>query len=164
MHELLTLSLTELCAALRARRASPVELMQAVLGRIDDANPALNAFVCVRDREELLAEAARAEARVARGEARPLEGIPLGVKDLEDVQGLPTTHGSRIFADHVADHTTTQVRRLEDAGAIVVGKTNTPEFGHTAITKNLVHGVTRSPWDLERTPGGSSGGSAERWC
>jgi aspartyl-tRNA(Asn)/glutamyl-tRNA(Gln) amidotransferase subunit A len=160
MHELLTLSLTELCAALRARRASPVELMQAVLGRIDDANPALNAFVCVRDREELLAEAARAEARVARGEARPLEGIPLGVKDLEDVQGLPTTHGSRIFADHVADHTTTQVRRLEDAGAIVVGKTNTPEFGHTAITKNLVHGVTRSPWDLERTPGGSSGGSA----
>jgi aspartyl-tRNA(Asn)/glutamyl-tRNA(Gln) amidotransferase subunit A len=86
--------------------------------------------------------------------------VPLGVKDLEDVAGLPTSHGSRIFAGTVADHTTTQVLRLESAGAIVLGKTNAPEFGHTAITKNLVHGVTRSPWDPERTPGGSSGGSA----
>ena len=160
MHELLTLSLTELTGRLRARRASPVELMHAVLGRIDLLNPRLNAFVALRDREALLAAAAGAEARIARGEGRPLEGIPLGVKDLEDVRGLPTSYGSRIFAGQLADHTATQVRRLEDAGAIVVGKTNTPEFGHTAITKNLVHGVTRSPWDLERTPGGSSGGSA----
>jgi len=160
MHELLLLSLTELTARLRARRASPVELMQAVLERIDVANPELNAFVALRDGEALLADARAAEARIARGEARPLEGVPLGVKDLEDVRGLPTSHGSRIFAGSVADHTTTQVRRLEAAGAIVVGKTNTPEFGHTAITKNLVHGATRSPWDTERTPGGSSGGSA----
>ncbi len=158
--ELLTLSLTDLCGWLANRRVSPVELMQAVLDRIDEVDPLLGAFVAVRDREALLADAARAEARIARGEGRPLEGIPLGVKDLEDVEGLPTTHGSRIFAAHVSDHTTTQVRRLEAAGAIVVGKTNTPEFGHTAITKNLVFGVTRSPWDLERTPGGSSGGSA----
>jgi Asp-tRNA(Asn)/Glu-tRNA(Gln) amidotransferase A subunit family amidase len=160
MHELLALSLTDLAARLRARRASPVELMQAVLRRIDAANPQLNAFVALGDREALLADARAAEARIARGEARPLEGIPLGVKDLEDVAGLPTTHGSRIFAGRIAERTTTQVRRLEAAGAIVVGKTNTPEFGHTAITKNLVHGVTRSPWDPERTPGGSSGGSA----
>ncbi len=160
MHELLLLSLTELTERLRSRRASPVELMQAVLDRIDAANPELNAFVALRDREPLLADARAAEARIARGAARPLEGVPLGVKDLEDVRGLPTSHGSRIFAGSVADRTTTQVRRLEAAGAIVVGKTNTPEFGHTAITKNLVHGTTRSPWDTERTPGGSSGGSA----
>jgi Asp-tRNA(Asn)/Glu-tRNA(Gln) amidotransferase A subunit family amidase len=160
MHELLALSVTELAGRLRARRASPVELMQAFLDRLDAANPELNAFVALRDREALLADARAAEARIARGEGRPLEGVPLGVKDLEDVAGLPTTHGSRVFAGHVADHTTTQVLRLEAAGAIVVGKTNTPEFGHTAITKNLVYGVTRSPWDPERTPGGSSGGSA----
>jgi Asp-tRNA(Asn)/Glu-tRNA(Gln) amidotransferase A subunit family amidase len=160
MDELLTLSLTELAGRLRSRRASPVELMQAVLSRLDAVNPALNAFVALRDREALLADARAAEARIARGEARPLEGVPLGVKDLEDVAGLPTSHGSRIFAGRVADHTTTQVLRLEAAGAIVLGKTNAPEFGHTAITKNLVHGVTRSPWDPERTPGGSSGGSS----
>jgi Asp-tRNA(Asn)/Glu-tRNA(Gln) amidotransferase A subunit family amidase len=160
MHELLALSVTELAGRLRARRASPVELMQAVLDRLDEANPELNAFVALRDREALLADARAAEERIARGEGRPLEGIPLGVKDLEDVAGLPTTHGSRVFAGRVADRTTTQVLRLEAAGAIVVGKTNTPEFGHTAITKNLVYGVTRSPWDPERTPGGSSGGSA----
>ncbi len=160
MHELLSLSLTELCARLRSRRVSPVELMQTVLEQIDELNPRVNAFVCLREREALLADAASAQERIARGEGRALEGIPLGVKDLEDVEGLPTSHGSLIFAGQVADHTTTQVRRLESAGAIVVGKTNTPEFGHTAITKNLVHGVTRSPWDLERTPGGSSGGSA----
>ena len=129
MHELLLLSLTELMERLRSRRASPVELMQAVLERIDAANPELNAFVALRDREALLADAQAAEARIARGEARPLEGVPLGVKDLEDVRGLPTSHGSRIFAGSVADRTTTQVRRLEASGAIVVGKTNTPEFG-----------------------------------
>jgi aspartyl-tRNA(Asn)/glutamyl-tRNA(Gln) amidotransferase subunit A len=159
-HELLALSLTDLVGRLRARRASPVELMEAVLSAIDAMNPKLGAFVALRDRERLLADARTAEARIARGEARPLEGVPLGVKDLEDVAGLPTSHGSRIFAGHVAEHTDTQVQRLEAAGAIVLGKTNAPEFGHTAITKNLVHGVTRSPWDPERTPGGSSGGSA----
>jgi Asp-tRNA(Asn)/Glu-tRNA(Gln) amidotransferase A subunit family amidase len=160
MHELVALSLVDLAARLRSRRASPVELLHAVLERIDAVDRDLNAFVALRDREVLFAAARAAEARIARGEARALEGIPLGVKDLEDVAGLPTSHGSRIFAGHVADHTTTQVRRLEEAGAIVLGKTNAPEFGHTAITKNLVHGVTRSPWDLERTPGGSSGGSS----
>jgi aspartyl-tRNA(Asn)/glutamyl-tRNA(Gln) amidotransferase subunit A len=160
MHELLQLSLTDLTERLRARSASPVELMEAVLARIAETQPTLNAFTALREREPLLADARAAEARLARGEARPLEGVPLGVKDLEAVAGLPHVHGSRLYRDRIADHTEVHVQRLEAAGAIVVGKTNTPEFGYTAITRNLVYGVTRSPWNSERTPGGSSGGSA----
>jgi aspartyl-tRNA(Asn)/glutamyl-tRNA(Gln) amidotransferase subunit A len=160
MSELLALSLTELCARLRERKASPVELMQAVLARIDATNADLNAFVALHPREKLLAAARAAEQRIARGEARPLEGVPLGVKDLEDAAGLPNTQGSLLFRDRIAARSTTQVERLQAAGAIVIGKTNAPEFGATAITKNLVYGVTRSPWDLALTPGGSSGGSA----
>jgi aspartyl-tRNA(Asn)/glutamyl-tRNA(Gln) amidotransferase subunit A len=160
MNELLALPLTDLAARLRARKASPVELMEAVLARIEATNADLNAFVALHPREKLLADARDAEARLARGEARPLEGIPLGVKDLEDAAGLPNTQGSLLFAGRVSGHDTTQVARLRAAGAIVVGKTNAPEFGATAITKNLVYGVTRSPWSLAVTPGGSSGGSA----
>jgi aspartyl-tRNA(Asn)/glutamyl-tRNA(Gln) amidotransferase subunit A len=160
MHELLGLTLTELTEALRTRKASPVELMNAVLARIDATHADLNAVVAMRDRDILRRDARAAEDRIARGAARPLEGIPLGVKDLEDAEGLVTSQGSLPFRDRVARRDSTQVERLRAAGAIVVGKTNTPEFGHTAITKNLVYGVTRSPWSLERTPGGSSGGSA----
>jgi len=131
-----------------------------VLARIDETNGDLNALVQMRDREELRRDARAAEERIARGEARPLEGVPLGVKDLEDVAGLITSHGSIPFRDNVAKRDTVQVERLKAAGAIVVGKTNAPEFGYTAITKNLIYGATRSPWNLERTPGGSSGGSS----
>ena len=160
MTDLLQLSLTELAARLRAQEASPVELMEAVLARIAATHDDLNAFVALLPREKLLGAAKAAEARIARGEARPLEGIPLGVKDLEDAAGLPNTQGSLLYKDRISTRSTTQVERLEAAGAIVVGKTNAPEFGSTAITKNLVYGVTRSPWDLALTPGGSSGGSA----
>ncbi|MBI4515425.1 MAG: amidase [Deltaproteobacteria bacterium] len=160
MHELLGLTLVELAETLRARKASPVELMEAVLARIGETHADLNAVVAVRDRAALLRDARAAEARILRQDARPLEGIPLGVKDLEDAEGLVTSHGSLPFRDHVAARDSTQVARLRAAGAIVVGKTNAPEFGYTALTKNLVYGVTRSPWNLERTPGGSSGGSA----
>lgn len=160
MDDLLTLSLSDLRTALRARKASPVELMEAVLDRIDATNPDLNAVVALRDREALLADARAAEARLARGEGRPLEGVPLGVKDLEHAEGLPNTQGSLLHKGRISDHDDTQVARLKGAGAIVVGKTNAPEFGYTAITKNLVYGVTRSPWNLEVTPGGSSGGSS----
>ncbi len=160
MNELLSLPLTHLVARLRTRKLSPVELMTAVLDRIDETHADLNAFVAMHPRETLLAAAREAEARIARGEGRALEGIPLGVKDLEHAKGLPNTEGSVIYKDRVSAANTVQVTRLEDAGAIVVGKTNAPEFGATAITKNLVYGVTRSPWSLEHTPGGSSGGSA----
>jgi aspartyl-tRNA(Asn)/glutamyl-tRNA(Gln) amidotransferase subunit A len=160
MNELLGLALVEATEAIKEKKASPVELMEAVLKRIDETNGDLNAVVSMREPEALLADARAAEERIVRGKARPLEGIPLGVKDLEDVEGLVTSNGSLPFRDHVAERDSTQVARLRGAGAIVVGKTNTPEFGYTAITKNLVYGVTRSPWNLERTPGGSSGGSA----
>ncbi len=160
MHELLDLSLIELTDALRAKKASAVELMEAVLARIDETNPDLNAVVAMHDREKLLSEARAAQERIARGEARVLEGVPLGVKDLQDAEGLVTSQGSLPFKDHVAERDCTQVERLRAAGAIVVGKTNSPEFGYAAITKNLVYGVTRNPWDLELTPGGSSGGSS----
>ena len=139
---------------------SPVELMEAVLGRIDATHDAINAFVALRDRDELIEAARSAEQRIARGEARALEGIPLGVKDLEDAEGLVTSKGSVPFRDNLASRDSVQVGRLKAAGAIVVGKTNAPEFGYTAITKNLLFGATRNPWNTERTPGGSSGGSS----
>jgi aspartyl-tRNA(Asn)/glutamyl-tRNA(Gln) amidotransferase subunit A len=160
MNELLGLTLVELTAALRGGKASPVELMRAVLARIEATHADLNAVVARRDTDALLHDAHAAEGRIARGEGRPLEGIPLGVKDLEDAQGLVTSQGSLPFRDRVAARDSTQVERLRAAGAIVLGKTNAPEFGYTAITKNLIYGVTHSPWNLERTPGGSSGGSA----
>lgn len=160
MHALLELSLIDLAAHLQSRRASPLELMEAVLSRIDETRETLNAVVAVRDREALLADARAAEERIGRGEARPLEGIPLGVKDLESVEGMVTSHGSWLFRDNVAPQDDIHVARLRAAGAIPTAKTNAPEFGPTAITKNLLHGVTRSPWNLEHTPGGSSGGSA----
>lgn len=159
-HEPLKWSLVELCAALRRRDFSPRELLHWTWQRIDETHEKLNAVVARFDLDALEQQAQEAEQRIYRGEARPLEGIPLGVKDLEDVAGLPTTYGSLPFRGNVAQRDSVQVARLKAAGAIVVGKTNAPEFGYTAITKNLVYGVTRSPWNLERTPGGSSGGSA----
>jgi aspartyl-tRNA(Asn)/glutamyl-tRNA(Gln) amidotransferase subunit A len=153
------MTLTDLTAVLHAKKASPVELMQAVLDRIDETNGDLNAFVALRDRTPC-SPMPRRRASIARGTARPLEGVPLGVKDLEDAEGLINSRGSLLFKDNLCGHDSIQVARLRQAGAIVVGKTNAPEFGYTAITKNLVYGVTRSPWNLDHTPGGSSGGSA----
>jgi aspartyl-tRNA(Asn)/glutamyl-tRNA(Gln) amidotransferase subunit A len=153
-------SLVELCAALRRGELSPVELLQCTWQRIEDTHEKLNAVVARFPYDVLETQARAAEERLRRGDARPLEGIPLGVKDLEDVAGLPTTFGSLPFRGNVAERDSVQVERLKNAGAIVIGKTNAPEFGYTAITKNLVYGVTRSPWNLERTPGGSSGGSS----
>ena len=160
MSELLGLSLIDLADTLRGRKASAVELMRAVFERIDATRETLNAVVAELDREQALTAAQAADERIVRGEARPLEGIPLGVKDLEGVEGLVTSQGSWLFRDNVAERDDIHVARLRAAGAIPMCKTNAPEFGPMPITKNLLHGVTRSPWDAERTPGGSSGGSA----
>jgi aspartyl-tRNA(Asn)/glutamyl-tRNA(Gln) amidotransferase subunit A len=160
MTDLLRLPLSDVVRRLARRELSPVELMRATLDRIRDANPKLNAFVALREESALLADARAAEERIGRGEGRMLEGVPLGVKDLENVAGLVTTFGSVPFKNEMATRDSAQVERLRAAGAIVVGKTNAPEFGWTAITKNLIFGETRNPWDLTRTPGGSSGGSS----
>ena len=160
MTDLLKRPLTELNLLAQRREISPVELMEATLARIGARNGELNAFVALREASSLLAEARIAERRIRRGEARLLEGIPLGVKDVEHAEGLVTTYGCAPFRDNVAQRDSVQVERLRAAGAIVVGKTNVPEFAATAITKNLLFGETRNPWNLERTPGGSSGGAA----
>jgi len=160
MNEIHTISLVDLVQKMRDKEISSVELMKEVLDRVDETHDDLNAVVAIRDRDALMADAAAADEHIAKGDARPLEGIPLGVKDLEHAEGLVTSMGSKPFADDVATKDSDQVAKFKEAGAIVLGKTNAPEFGYTAITKNLVYGVTRSPWNLEASPGGSSGGSS----
>jgi Asp-tRNA(Asn)/Glu-tRNA(Gln) amidotransferase A subunit family amidase len=149
-----------LARLVRERRLSPTELMRHTLDRVEALNPRLNAFVAL-DAERALADAAAQAERVARGEdLGPLGGLPFGVKDLEDVGGMVTSFGSRAFRDNRRPADSVQVARLRAAGAIPIGKTNTPEFGYTGFTDNELFGTTRNPWNLERTPGGSSGGSA----
>ncbi|HYC57412.1 MAG TPA: amidase [Candidatus Binatia bacterium] len=160
MRELWELSVEEQAGLVRSGDVSPVETIQASLDRIEQLDDGLNAFVHVC-RERALEEA-RIQEKVLRSgqEVGPLAGVPAGIKDLEDVAGLPTTFGSMAFRDYTASRDSVQVERLRAAGAIVVGKTNTPEFGYTGFTKNRVFGVSRNPWNPDRTPGGSSGGSA----
>tara|TARA_Y100000588_G_scaffold377634_1_gene457004 strand:- start:1424 stop:2842 length:1419 start_codon:yes stop_codon:yes gene_type:complete len=150
----------ELAALIHSGELSPVVLMERSLARIGQLNPSLNAFVEV-DAEGALQQAEVVAQLLADGkEIGPFAGLPLGVKDLENVAGFVTTRGSRLYADNRVDFDDVLVGRLKDAGAIVVGKTNTPEFGHLPFTDNELFGATRNPWDLERTPGGSSGGSS----
>ena len=151
---------TRLAALYRAGKVSPLEVLRAVLDRIDGVNPRVNAIVTLA-RESALVEARRAAARLRRrAPLPPLFGIPVGIKDVTPTRGLRTTHGSKLFEDHVPDADALVVERLRAAGAIVIGKTNTPEFAFGPNTVNTVFGATRNPWDLGRTAGGSSGGSA----
>jgi len=139
---------------------SPVELLESCIARIDAVNPTVNAIVA-NDYERARREAAAAEKAVREGaDLPPLHGLPVGIKDLNATEGLRTTWGSLLHADHVPDADEALVARLRRAGAIIVGKTNTPEFGAGTNTTNKVYGPTRNPFDLERTSGGSSGGSA----
>ena len=153
-------SALELTELIRTKQISPVEVMNKTIKRIEALNPIINAFVTMRA-EQAIDEAKALTERLASGkDPGPLVGIPIGVKDLEDVEGMVTSFGSVPFKDNLAQQDSVQVARLRAAGAIVMGKTNTPEFGFTGFTKNRLYGVTRNPWNLERTPGGSSGGSA----
>jgi amidase/aspartyl-tRNA(Asn)/glutamyl-tRNA(Gln) amidotransferase subunit A len=152
---------TDLAARVRRGERSPVELVEALLERIDRRDDAVNAYATVA------AETARERAReveraIERGdEVGPLAGVPVALKDLGGLKrGVRQTFGSAVFADNVADRDATFVERLEAAGAIVVGVTNAPEFGHKGTTDNPLFGPTRNPFDLDRNAGGSSGGSA----
>ena len=161
MTDLHRVDAVDLIDRLAAGELSSRELAEATLDRIDSANPAVNAVVSVRPRDEVLADAANAdEALAADGPIGPLHGLPMAVKDLADVVGLPTRSGSAISSDRPATGDTLFVERLRSAGAIFVGKTNTPEFGTGSHTFNEVFGVTRNPYDLSRSAGGSSGGAA----
>ncbi len=146
-----------LSAALEAGMLGPVEVMAATLDRIERLNPRINAIVSLRPRDALMAEARAAQATTRRGW---LHGIPMAVKDLVRTAGIASTRGSPIFADHVPETDDLLAARLRQAGAILIGKTNVPEFGLGSHTTNPVFGVTRNPYDLARTAGGSSGGAA----
>ncbi|MBI2527745.1 MAG: amidase [Candidatus Rokubacteria bacterium] len=152
---------TELARLFRARKTSPLEVMQATLARIDAVNPTLNAYVTVV-REQALQAARRATTALGRKGAAlpPLHGVPVSIKDLTPTRGIRTTWGSKIYEHHVPEEDALIVQRLKAAGAIVVGKTNTPEFGAGGNTFNAVFGATRNPWNPALTCGGSSGGAA----
>jgi amidase len=160
MRDLTFTGPVELAKLYRARRVSPLEVMQAALARIDEVNPQINAVVSLA-RDSALWEARRATAALKRGAPLPpLFGVPVGVKDVTATKGLRTTYGSKLFENHVPDEDALVVQRLRAAGAIVIGKTNTPEFAFGPNTVNAVFGATRNPWNPALTSGGSSGGSA----
>jgi amidase len=149
----------DLAAAIRRRELSAREVVAWHLDRIEDVNPRINAIVSLAP-EAALAAAEAADRRAGAGEpVGPLHGLPIAIKDLEDTAGMRTTYGCAAFAEHVPDADSLLVKRLRAAGAIVIGKTNTPEFGVGSHTFNAVFGATRNPWALDRSAGGSSGGA-----
>lgn len=151
---------TRLVGMIRRRAISPLELTRAFLARIERLNPGLNAY-CTVAADEALATARKATAGLRRGAALPpLCGIPVSIKDLTPTKGIRTTWGSKIYEHHVPDADALIVERLKAAGAVVLGKTNTPEFGAGANTFNAVFGATRNPWNRALTCGGSTGGGA----
>src|SRR5438874_6815179 len=152
---------TELAALIRKKKVSPVEVLDAVLDRIERLNPKLNAFVTLTD-EPARREAKAAERAVSKKGTSlgPLHGVPFSVKDLVITKNVRTTFGTPLYRDNVPGEDAPMVARLRAAGAIMLGKTNTPTFGWIGATHNLLFGPTRNPWDLARTPGGSSGGAS----
>lgn len=149
----------EIARRVRAREVSPVEVLDACMARVEQVNPRINAVVTPNHRAR--DEAAELERRIARGEdVGPLAGVPVGIKDVTEVAGVRTTYGSPLFADHVPAEDALVVQRLRAAGAVILGKTNTPEFAAGGNTFNPVFGRTRNPWNPERSAGGSTGGGA----
>jgi len=152
-------SIAELTTALRSRRMSASELLESVIARIEALDPRLNAVV-VRDFDRAKDAAKAADAALARGEDRPLLGIPVTLKEPFNVVGLPTTWGFQKFKDFVPTEDALAVSRLRQAGAVIIGKTNIPTGLREFQSYNDIYGTTNNPWDLGRSPGGSSGGSA----
>ncbi|MEM1981943.1 MAG: amidase [Candidatus Hadarchaeales archaeon] len=160
MKELCFLPVTELSSRIRDGVLSPVELVETFLERIRRLNPKVNAYCLVLEKEARK-KAEEAERALKEGKKLgPLHGIPIAIKDLTPMHGVKTTFGSRLFENFVPSRDAVVVERLKKAGAIPLGKTNTPEFGWMGNTVNALFGATRNPWNLERTAGGSSGGSA----
>jgi amidase len=160
MTDLCLTPATTLKRLIRLKKVSPVEVVRAVLDRIERVNPKLNAY-CTVVAERALKAARHAESAVMKKKALgPLHGVPVSIKDLVPTAGIRTTWGSKIYEHHVPDEDGLVVERLKAAGAIVIGKTNTPEFGAGANTYNAVFGPTRNPWNSALTCGGSSGGAA----
>jgi amidase len=154
--ELAFLPAVEQARLIREREITSGELVALYLERIERLDRELNAFVTVRT-EEAVTDARAADATPATG---PFHGVPIAIKDLTATAGIRTTYSSAAFADNVPDFDTAVVRRIREAGFVIVGKTNTPEFGTTAFTESELNGATRNPWNAQRTVGGSSGGAA----
>lgn len=153
-------SATAIADAVGRRRVSAVEVVRAVLARIEAVDRAVNAFAAV-DADGALAAARDVDAAIAAGgDPGPLAGVPFSVKDLVPTRGVETAYGSHVLAGNVPDRDAEAVARLRRSGAVLLGKSTTPEFGHKALTNSPRYGFTRNPWDLERSPGGSSGGGA----
>ena len=151
----------DLLDLLRKKKISAQEVMTAHLKQIQHVNPKLNAIVTLVPEEQLMLQAAAADEALAKGKwLGPLHGLPIAVKDLHETNGIVTTYGSPLFREHVPDFDCSVVQRQKDAGAIVLGKTNTPEFGLGSQTFNKVFGPTLNPYDTTRTCGGSTGGGA----
>src|ERR1700677_2627951 len=150
----------ELARLLHSRQLSARELLDAFLNRIHRINPELNAIVTLAEERATAQAAADDEAPARDGTLGVLHGLPIAVKDLADTAGIRTTYGSPLFADHVPNADAPHVALLKAAGAVIIGKTNTPEFGAGSQTFNAVFGATRNPYDLSKTCGGSSGGAA----
>jgi amidase len=151
---------TELIRLYRTRKVSPLEVLREVFTQIDRVNPSVNAVVTVAREAALSAARAATRTLTRRTELPPLFGVPVSIKDLTITKGIRTTYGSKIYEDHVPNEDALVVQRLKAAGAIIFGKTNTPEFGAGANTFNTVFGATRNPWNPALTCGGSSGGAA----
>ncbi|WP_430789967.1 amidase [Virgibacillus flavescens] len=152
-------SVETLVKNIHSKSLSPVEVMEYYLKQIDASNERVNAMVTINP--NAMDEAKQAEQDVLQGkELGPLHGVPIAIKDLTPTKGIKTSFGTKVFEDHVPDRDATIVERLKAAGAIIIGKTNTPDFGHKGTTDNLLFGATKNPWNLDKTAGGSSGGSA----
>ncbi len=159
MTDLHYLTAHDAAAMLRSREISSRELTQAALDRIAGVDPKVRAFLTVTA-DQALAQADAADARIRQGESGALLGVPVAIKDVLTTEGVATTCGSKMLEHFVPPYTATVVRRLFDAGAVMVGKTNMDEFAMGSSTENSAYFPTRNPWDLDRVPGGSSGGSA----
>jgi len=159
-EEICWMTALDLAKAIREKKLSPVEVVEVLLERIQAVNRKINAYVTLTA-DSAIALARRAEEAVTKGEELgPLHGVPVSIKDLIFTQGVRTTCGSRLLENFVPEEDAVCVARLEEAGAIMLGKTNTPEFGWKPMTDNELFGITRNPWNLKKTSGGSSGGAA----
>jgi len=158
-EDLYYLSACEMAEKIKSQELSSEEITEKIIERIEKINPIINAF-CTYTFDFARENAKKADMAVKQGENLGLlHGVPISIKDETDTKGIRTTYGCKIFENNIPRKDEAIVRRIRDAGALILGKTNTPSFGYKGETDNLIFGITRNPWNLERTPGGSSGGA-----